>query len=83
MGEKREAFKKVLMVVVLDHSRSVGLEQKAQKLTAGSVAFAVKSFTTESYQEVGGRRHGDPVVEHFSHVVAHLTAPFYRLGKQR
>lgn len=33
VGEKREALKQVLVVIVLDHSRPVGLEQK----TAGAV----------------------------------------------
>lgn len=28
MGEEREAFKQVLMVIVLDHRRPVGLKQK-------------------------------------------------------
>lgn len=31
------------------------------------------------YQEVGGRRHGDPVVEELSCVVVHGPALFHRL----
>lgn len=35
VGEEREAFKQVLMVIVLDHRRPVGLKQKA---ACGSVS---------------------------------------------
>lgn len=33
VGEEREAFEQVLVVVVLDHRRSVGLEQKLRGVT--------------------------------------------------
>lgn len=41
VGEKREAFKQVLMVIVLDHRRPVSLKQK----TAGLRDSAVNMFT--------------------------------------
>lgn len=34
---------------------------------------------TETHQEVGGRRHGDPVMEEFTGVVVHRTARLHRL----
>lgn len=33
----------------------------------------------ETYQEVGGRRHSDPVVKQFSCVVVHHSTLFHRL----
>lgn len=36
-----------------------------------------------SYQEVGGGRHGDPVVEQFPGVVVHGTALLHRLAAKQ
>lgn len=90
VGEKREAFEQVLVVIVLDHRRPVGLKQKTarrRQTQHGIIVLfskpAKKAKETESYQEVGGRRHGDPVVEQFSCVVVHRTASFHGLKETR
>ena len=39
----------------------------------------IKKKKREIYQEVCGRRHGDPVVKQFSCVVVHQSTLFHRL----